>query len=310
MNAAELLDKVADIYKKSFWKQMAFAAIIYLIGMGALFAAFMILSFVSVVFAMISYAGGDFYDSILIITVLAMLPLIMIWTSFSSSGHILLSRQAFYGFKVKLFGMGIFKVFFRVFSALLAQAIVIIPFFIVAAVLFVAFMNVVPSFVASSVEIVKYGGFIIFAVVMLIIGIAYAAYSHMISLSVAVAAFERQYFFGTIKRSWELLKTDFWRTFGIRMIAIFVIFAFSMSIRGIISMFIVLWGLFADTMPMAVNISALLVIWIISFVGPMLASLITAPLDGILHALIYFNQRIKNEGLDIEIKIDELAARQ
>ena len=38
----------------------------------------------------------------------------------------------------------------------------------------------------------------------------------------------------------------------------------------------------------------------------MAASFATAPLEGILQATIYFNERIKKEGLDIEVALERL----
>ena len=42
---------------------------------------------------------------------------------------------------------------------------------------------------------------------------------------------------------------------------------------------------------------------ILSFVVPIFVSFAQMPMDGIMRAVIYFNQRIKKDGLDIEIKL-------
>lgn len=41
-------------------------------------------------------------------------------------------------------------------------------------------------------------------------------------------------------------------------------------------------------------------------ISSLAAYFVFIPLDGTFHALLYLNQRLKNEGLDIEIKLERL----
>ncbi|MCL1862491.1 MAG: hypothetical protein FWF78_02875 [Defluviitaleaceae bacterium] len=293
MYAAEMMDRVFDVYKKSFWNQVAFAAIVSVM---AFMVFFLVAIIVAVIFALVMVAGlaGGAIDDVsiflLIGIIVVVMPFIMVWQAFSSSGHILLSRQAFYGYRSSLSHMGIFKVIFRVFTAILAQILIAIPFIVLA------FLIIMVAFTTGAT---------FFVVPAILLGLGYWVFSNMFSISVAVAAFERRYFFGAIMRSWELIKPDFWKIFGIRAVWMSSVFIFSLSAQGIFMLFNMLLGLLAETAPIAALFS-ILGIMFMSFVGPMIASFLVAPLDGIMQSLIYFNQRMKHEGFDLELRLETL----
>lgn len=296
MNAAQLMDKVFDIYKKSFWNQVAFAAIVSIVAFMAIFAATFVLVIVISVFVYFMTSGGMVADELPVLMmigiVVALLPFVAVWLAFSSSGHILLSRQAFYGYPASIAHMGLFKVVFRVFTAVLAQLIIAFPFFAVA----FGLLAMIAFFPGATA---------VFVIGLVLVAVGYVLLANTFSLSVAVAAFERRYFFGAIFRSWELVKPDYWRIFGVRIVWMLAVFAFSFSAQGIFMVITAAWGLVAGTMPMFYLLTVV-VVMITSFVGPMVVSLLISPLDGIMQSLIYFNQRIKHEGFDLELRIEKL----
>lgn len=299
MNTAELMDRVMDLYKKSFWKQIAYAAILGVVAFVALFALSFVLALVFILFTNF----GDSPDAILLMVLLLALPLILMWQAFSGAGHILLSRQAFYGHKVRLKGMRLRKVVPRVTSALIAQILLLIPYFIIC---FVVLYLIIEFGNASFLDPIAYtlavGRFL---VVFLILGFGYLVYYNVFALSIPVAVFERRSFFGTIRRSWELTKPNFWKLFGTRLIWYIVIGAFYGSIQGLAVLFELASGLFGGTFHVGAGYETLIgsLLMILSY----LAMFLVMPLDGILQALIYFNQRMKHEGLDMEIRIEKLS---
>lgn len=300
MNSAELMDKVVDVYKKSFWVQMAFAAIISVVGFIAIFVVTFVVTFV-VIFAAMTAIFGGFPAIIAAAALVIVLPLFLLWQAFSSSGHILLSRQAFYGYKVTLSGLGVFKVFIRVFTALLAQALLIIPFIIAAIGVIFLFVRMLDFYFFMPTMFV-----VGFFVALFVLGAGFLVFSNIFSLGIAVAVFERQYFFGTIKRSWQLVKPEFWRILGVRTIWFVVGYGISFSAQGVFYLLGFSWSMISGTIPMGF-MGDLFVGFITGFVGPSLVSLAVAPLNGIMQSLIYFNRRMKSEGLDIEIRLGKLA---
>jgi hypothetical protein len=199
---------------------------------------------------------------------------------------------------------------------LLAQAIIIVPFVIVfILIVFVAVSQLDGIVYFMQSGSLSAGAFLLnrlpWVVLIIVLSIAvfvgFFVFTNIFSLSVAVAVFERRYFFGTIARSWELVKPEFWRILGVRTIWIFVTSAISISSSGVFSLAMMAWTLLSDFMPIGVGIiGSLFLMLITNFIGPAVIALITMPLDGILQALIYFNRRIKSEGLDLEIRLEKL----
>ena len=138
---------------------------------------------------------------------------------------------------------------------------------------------------------------------MLVIG--YWVFSNIFSLSVAVAIFERQMFFSAISRSWQLIKGNFWGIFGVRTIWALAVLAISYAAQGVLSLFNIFMGGiigFGGSTLIGLYAALSVLVGLISFV----ISFAVMPLEGILHASIYFNQRIKKEGLDIDDAIEGL----
>jgi|GEM_PF-554266 len=316
-NVAELMDSVIDIYKKSFGKQIAFAAIVQAILIAGVFALTFAFVFLFFIFSIDALTGNSSVGGAVFIIVgvamIAILPAVLVWQAFASSGHILLSQQAFYGHRVRFEFKKIFKVVICVITTFLAQVILVLPFIVVAMGVIYFFSEVFSEmfrdfFVLNSIPV---GGIIGIFAAIFIAGVGIFIYTNIFSLSVAVAVFERRHFFGAIARSWELVKPEFWRICGIRLIWTFVAFAFSFSAQMISALALPALGLLADFVPVAVfGIISLFVMFISNVAIPIVITLLAAPLDGIMPALIYFNRRIKAEGLDLEIRLEKLQVNQ
>ncbi|MCL2356513.1 MAG: hypothetical protein FWC70_05030 [Defluviitaleaceae bacterium] len=306
MNAAEVMDKVVDVYKRSFWKQMAWAAVFYVGVLGGGFFALIVGIFVTAfligLLAAFDLGGGANALAIVgISAVILIIPLFLFWQTATGTGHILLAKPELYGFKVKIFDREFFKVVLRVFTALLAQILFTIPFFIVATGAVLAFIASVGNFFITE----SLSAFFGFLTLLAVLGLGSLMYSHVFSLAVPAAIFEELYFFGAIKRSWELIKTDFFRTLGIRTIWVVVAVIVSTSVQGAFSLVNSAFSLLAGTVPMLFILSFFVTMFT-GLAGPAISSIITAPLDGLMQAVIYFNQRIKNEGFDVELQLNKL----
>ena len=298
MSVAELMDKVMDVYKKAFWKHMAFAAIISLISFVVVFAMSIVLFLIVGLLMFAAQTGGargghnDAIVGIVIIIVIAYLPTVVAWQSFSTSGHILLSRKAFLSEKILLKKMGLFSVIISVITAVIANVLVSLPFIGVA-------------FVFAFALTLSGSSYTVVIVTMLIIGFLYLLMANLFSLSIAVAAFERRYFFDALMRSYKLVKVDFWRIFGIQFLWILAIIAFSLSGQGLLGLVSWGWSVFSGTANMGVIVNVI-VMFFSTVVGPIILALLIAPLYGIMQSIIYFNQRMKHEAYDLELRLEKL----
>ena len=304
MNAAELMDRAVHVYKKSFGRQLAFSAIFgvitYVVSV-VLFTIILVILFSVTAFSPI-FGGGIAYGSGMILSVLMLaliivLPLVFLWYAISSAGHCAIAGTAFFGYKAKFPFRQLPHMVGRIFCTLLAQAVASLPFVGVAVLLVVT--GIFQTLFARMPWV-----FVLINSVFLIL---YMFYLNVFSLSIAVAVFERKTFFNALIRSWQLIKGEYWKIAGIRLVWVVSTFFIYMALSGVLVLFNMLVGGLAATMNIGpagavlVGISSLLTM-IVSIVVPF----IIGPLDGIFHATLYFNQRIKREGLDIEARLGRL----
>ena len=301
MNAAALMDRVFDLYKATFKTQIAFALIIGIISFMLIMTLSIVLAF-GVVYVY-SIAGGSYdYDNYIIMVVLLIfaiiLPPYIIWMYLSASGHILISKQAFYNQPVELPFRDTFNALLRVLTSAIAQLLLTLPWLILMAV--VIYFSVGDGFAFLGSLHPFY-----ITIIGLAFTIFYVVYSNIFALSIPVAIFEKRLFLSTVTRSFELLKGYFWKILGLRLLWALIVYLFSYSTQSLIVTVIAVISMITGNL---IDLGAL---WIntgtLQFYIALLVGILMGPMDGIMTALIYFNQKIKKEGLDIEISLERLA---
>lgn len=304
MNAAALMDRVFTLYKDTFKMQIAFSIIMGIISITliTLLVIFMTVGITFVLMATYSVSDDDMLLLVIVLILLAFLPIYVCWTYLATSGHILISKQAFYGeqpiylpFKESILAI------FRVISTLIAQLVFSIPF------IALLFLSIYPFMTWQ-------GGMLVFMneihpllliAVGLIYGVVYVVYSNLFALTVPVAIFEKRIFFDAVIRSYKLLKGDFWKIIGIRLLWFVITYVFSYSLQGLIVVVMMVAEAFAGTV---IDVTYLMYVTMpLYFLATMVVTVLVAPMDGIMTALIYFNQRIKKEGFDISVGIARLS---
>jgi len=300
MTAAELMDRVVHVYKKSFGWQLAYAAIVAVIGIFAYFAFFVILIIGSMSWLAISFDSIDAYGDVgsvfglfIGIAIIA-IPAVFLYFSLSSAGHILLSRQAFFGHKISMPIRELPRVVGRIFCTILAQILAFVPFIAIAVLFALSFQYL--FFIHNRLWILAIFG--------IIYTIGFALYANIFSLSIAVSAFERVTFVNALVRSWRLIRGEFWKVAGIRLLwwlVIMVIYSATYGILSLSGIGVVWLADFFDLGGVAVGVGVL--VTLVTSLGSIVVTLAMTPLDGVFQATLYFNQRIKKEGLDIEIDL-------
>ena len=303
MNVAQMMDRAVEAYRRSFWRQLAYAAVV-----GVVF--FVVMIIVGIVVAVVLIAGtfdGDNIAGMLVIILAVFLPLILLWMGISSAGHILFTRQALIGHLVYLPKLKIHLLAFRALSAIIAQAIVFLP---IAVFLIYLFWTSIVFFIdAFFLTDFSAMGLLLIMLVSSLIAIAFLLIENMFALSVTVAMFERRLFFGALLRSWELVRDDFFKIFATRVLWYLVGVGFALAAQGLLFLFGMLMGFLVGAVHPALSI-LLIPVGFIAMIFPIFVSFAQMPMDGIMRAVIYFNQRIKKEGLDIELKLHMMWQRQ
>ena len=300
LGVAELMDRAIEAYRRSFWKQIAYAAIVW----GILTVVLIIVGIIAII-TLIATAitGGGLATGLtgfFVVALIVGLPLYLLWMGFSSAGHILLTRRALFGHMVSLSRVKIHVMAFRAISALVAQMFVFAP---IVVLLFFVFR----AAAFSLIEVILLGQFgilfiVLFAAVSLLVSLVFMLLANCFSLSMAAAMFEGCLFFKALLRSWELIRGDFWKIFATRLLWYLVAMGFTLAGQSILMLLWTLIGVVLGTGPAVLSVVALPVGFLSSIVS-IVVSFAQMPMEGIMKACIYYNQRIKKDGLDIEIRL-------
>jgi len=132
------------------------------------------------------------------------------------------------------------------------------------------------------------------------LGIVVAAYLYVaFALAPATIVLERQTVLGSLRRSRELVRGAWWRTFGI-LLLVNVIAQFLAGILSVPFTLLTLLVTFVTSDGSSANPYEILPL-LVTAVGTIVASAITWPFTAVSTALLYVDRRIRREGLDIEL---------
>jgi hypothetical protein len=303
MNAAELMDRVFDVYKKSFIQQLAFAAVVGVIS----FILMVLLGFaaaMAVIIPMTDMPQSAFISAFITVLVV-MLPIYIVWTATADAGHILFARQAFYGLPVRFTAKELAVAVVRVVTAAITQITLSIPWLLMMGFFVYILLRPVLGINMFDDPFAMVTPFLSNTWILITIlgALAYVVYSNFFALAVPVAVFEKAIFHRTVIRSWALMKGEFWKILALRALWLAITYLFSYSAQGLWMLLMSVLNAFTSSDPMWVfTIGS-----IVQGLATILIGFLIGPLSGILTALIYFNQRIKKEGLDMEIALTRMA---
>ena len=295
MNMAGVFDRVMHVYAKSFGKQMAFSAIAGILT-SIVFSMAGVL--VAILIALLFVASEGITSIILSVAIVVVLG--TLWFSLFNAGAVLLSKTAFYETKIKLPINQLPVATLRVCTAFLAQILVFIPIVLAGGFFYSRILfGIIDSFNFTASAVIA------FIVISLIVFVAYLMLENIFAVTMAVATFEGRWFFGAVIRSWELIKHDFWKVLITRFLWIIATMCIFYAAYGVLFLFMILNYWLMDTFGAwaidSFEIAAMVIYSIVSIIIAFAAF----PLNGIMQAVIYYNQRIKHEALDIEIMIEE-----
>ncbi|MDR1664563.1 MAG: glycerophosphoryl diester phosphodiesterase membrane domain-containing protein [Clostridiales bacterium] len=310
MNAAELMDAVFDVYKKSFVKNLVYSLILLGLYIAMMFVGIIaaVIVTVTAIVPMVNesaYATPSEVISVVLIIAVPVLLFVLVWVALDSAGRCVISRNAFYG-TGKLTARGMLRTVLRVAGTIVIQLVCSIPLFTGVGAIIYLFMDSAFQRMDTVSFLTAFASSNTFIVISILTALAYVVYSNVFSLSVPVSVFERRTFHRALARSWRLLKGDFWKILGLRLLWSVTVYLFSYSAQGLA---VTVTGLIdtagtgiAEIAPFAgaTGMSAVMAVSLIM-------SLLTWPLEGIFTSLLYFNQRIKKEGLDMEIAVEQLS---
>ena len=319
MNAAEVMDKVFDIYKRSFFPQIGMNLCVYTIGAVILYILLVILALAGA--AAGGIIGGMSPGGLSAPAIAALcgagaavfLWLFLIYSNTAASATGLLSWLSFSGKPVNIsYALkNTMKSFWRITTLSLAETIAGIPIILFAVLAVYAVFNSQGMF---SRDYWVYGYFLswfnpfnlflLSAIILLFTLLIYIIYNYF-ALALPVAVFDRKHFFPALAGSYRLMKKHFWRILGVRFAFFGARTLLGYSFTGITSVLIgALTGISNSLSPNqgGVMILAITVQYIVSIIS----TILMMPLNSIFTSVIFFNQKIKKEGLDLAMQLELL----
>ncbi len=317
MNTAGILDRTVYIFKKSFLQHFVSSILVTIVS--AVIGFFSLVGFLLLIgmggaFSIINFnTDSGVYISIIVTVAIA----ILIFMGFASSGllsaNISLSKNVFYGESPNLsnaFSVAL-KSMPRVFTVLVAQFIVYSLVTAVFALITYLYTTTLASSYYSIYNVFSDSAFLIGLLIILLIYLFVTLLiSTAFSVSIPISILEKRYFFGAIIRSFTLVKSSFFKILGTLLIFTIILYTGYYSIAII---FNITEGLLGFTQDLARNSSTpyeqlalLYPILIFRLFLSKLIDILVQPFFPILQSVIFFNQKIKLEGLDIEISAEKL----
>jgi len=318
MNAAEVLDKVFDIYKHSLFYQIGLNFCVSVIGGIAMYVIMLIAAFSGImasVFINLSQVEANVPN---IIIACGIGFAILIWFIITYSNLIIaatgfLSWQSFSGRPINFTAAlkSTFKSLWRIATVSLAEMIAGIP--VIALIAFILY-SVFASQGVFTIEFWRYSHYLYFfrplnilllsAIILAGSLIVLVVYNYF-ALALPAAVFDRKHFFTAIITSYRLMKGDFCRILGIRVVFSGAVMIISYSFSSISGILIGVSNALSNSF--SPNLYTLMIAGIvIQYIISLISSILIMPLSGILTSVIFFNQKIKKEGLDLAMQLEVL----
>lgn len=313
MSLADAMDKTFDIHKKNMGSSALYLFLYYIISIIAYFIIFFVgmLSFAFTVAELFDgffmddiFSNADFGAVIAISSIFVIIfSLVLLFKFVQKVGIIDIASKGFLdksvGFE-KALGLS-FKKIPAIFTLIMAYAIIFLPI-IIGFILLTVKLNFILDFYSfDKIEI---------WMIVMIIGfvVVFSLLSTLYMFSIHAVVLEKFYFFKALKRSRNLVKNSFWKLFGINILFSIVVSGITYSIYSFLGVIVGLIMLILKTLDVRESIlTALLMAGnFLRIPIQLIFSLFISPLGGIFTTILYYNQRFKNEGYDIELELEGL----
>jgi hypothetical protein len=203
-----------------------------------------------------------------------------------------------------------FKNLHKVIVIMLIEILLFIPALIIFGLIFYFIFN---SYYTSITIMGTYSsGEIILIILAILTGAALLfvilIYAAMFSFSLHAAVIEKKSAIAAIKRSFSLIRKNFWRIFGASLLFGLTIYAIQSSLSSFLTGILSLLYLLIKfvNIPLDYITFLNLALSLTSWPLRILSWLIITPAGTIMTTLLYYNQRFKKEGYDIVIRLKEI----
>lgn len=302
MSLAEIMDTSIEILRKHIK-----SIIVYIIAFGAIcFAAFIGAAVFTGIAAIVT--GG--LAAIILIPAFIFLGIVVFLTM--EVGIIKITGQEYFKQKVEAAEAlkASFKSIFKVSGITAIIVLISIPVTVVFGGLLYFMFTVLESPLDALAE--YDWGILLIVILFILLGLAIAgmviAYFTVFAFSLHAAVLEEMSVLRSIKRSWTLVRYNFWKVFGCIILFYLSVLAVQLTIGSFVSIISSLIYLLLKLLNITQDYLAFFTFIYGRIEGPLniVSGAIIGPITSIMISLLYFNQRFKKEGLDMRVRLREI----
>lgn len=316
MNKTEILDRSFKIFKDNI-----FAIVIFNIAYGIIFTVLGIIvalmGGLSLVGAASNFSGGldaigDSFSSMgseIVIIIFFGFIFISLYLA-KSVGIISIVSNSYLGKKGRVdeaIKVSI-KSIPRLMSIIIAAAIYAIP---IGIIIYIWGMFITEARIMNNIVMGEYFStlftflFVLLNVVMIFL-ILYS-YITMVRFSIQIGILEKKSFIKAVNKSFALIKGEFWKIFGMSIVVLLIGSVLEISLSAFFVQLGLLNGLITKfTMGSESLGDSLFLQGYQQVFSSIFMSIFIAPVSDIIFTLMYYNQRFKKEGYDIELRLKAL----
>ncbi len=306
MSLSEIMDKSIDLLRK-YIKSIVSFALLY--GMVWLFGIIIIIVFSA-------FAAVIFGEVFLIVLIPIVILLALAVFMSSNAGIIKIISQEY--FMQKVDAAGALKAAFGNFLRMCGLAIVIAIMAVPLAAIFYVVVKVFDGVFGEAINSIdKYSWGIVVLAALLIISLILAAaiiigYISIFIFSIHAIVLENKGIFAAIKRSWRMVKHNYWKVFGCVILFYISIYAIQLSMDSFTALIVGLFYMVLRFLNLSQDLIAFFSLFFnrIQIPVSMLSYAVITPIYMIMLCLLYFNIRFQNEGLDMRIKLREIQSKR
>ncbi|MDP4178566.1 MAG: hypothetical protein Q8900_09535, partial [Bacillota bacterium] len=325
MNFSEIMDRAIDVLKKYFGSIILFNLIYGIITTIVMFVLIFIGVIVGLIFgfatagALSSFKFGSLPIISMIIVGIIVFVFIVIGITISRGlnvGVIRISSQEFVqgkiGFSEALGST--FKNIHKVLGLSFIEGILFLPalavFLIPVYFFYYMAKSADPNFKSTAAQSALSVMLVLFCctiVILLFIAVIYL-YNTLFIFSVNSIIMENESVIGSLKRSWQLIKRDFWKLYGCNILIVLSISAIRYSLSSVIAVLVSILLLILKLLNANQNLLTYfnMIYSQLSWPITIISYLIINPIGIIMTNLMYFNQRFKREGYDMTIELNKI----
>lgn len=300
MGLSEIMDKSVDILRKYIKSLVLFTLGYGIIAFLAVFIVIIAGAFLAV------FAAGISENIVLTIVVISLLALVVASFCLSyQAGIIKIACQEYIGEKVDTYkAIGVsFKSIFKIMGVVLLAVLMFLPVVGV----YLAITHLINSGINSTLFYLRLSSMnaalvIVLAIaVVLLIYFIFLAYFTWFSFVLQALIIEKKGIFGSVKRSFKLVRRSFWRILGCIVLFYLTVSAVNLSLYSFIALVASIIYLILRLLSVQPDFITFFSMALTYLEWPMniLSWLIVSPIGTSMLTLLYFNQRYKKDGYDL-----------